>query len=385
MAGLFVWATAMLPSKPDRKRTITEFAKEIGFSSVGFAAATMPEVNQRGFEAFLEAGYQGDMEWMEARKEQRTSPTGLWSDCRSVISLGMNYGPASDPLAKLALTDQANVSVYAQDRDYHDLVKKRLKQIARWMVAEYGGDLKVFVDTAPVLEKPLAQSAGIGWQGKHTNLVSRDYGSWLFLGEIYTTLELEPDEAENDHCGGCRRCLEICPTNAFPKPYQLDARRCISYLTIENKGPIPLEFRKAIGNRVYGCDDCLAVCPWNKFAKQTEEPTFLPREALIEPKLAELLVLNDTTFRALFSGSPIKRIGVDRFLRNILIAAGNSGSVDLVEPVVAHLKNNSSLVRGAAVWALSQLLCSEEFNSYREINTASETDGDVLNEWEFTP
>jgi len=345
----------------------------------------MPEVNQRGFEAFLEAGFQGDMEWMESRKEQRASPTGLWSDCRSVISLGMNYGPASDPLAKLDLADQANISVYAQNRDYHDLVKKRLKQIARWMVSEYGCELKVFVDTAPVLEKPLAQSAGIGWQGKHTNIVSREYGSWLFLGEIYTTLELEPDEAENDHCGGCRRCLDICPTKAFPQPYQLDARRCISYLTIEHKGPIPQEFRKAIGNRVYGCDDCLAVCPWNKFAQQTEELSFLPREALVGPKLAELLVLNDTTFRALFSGSPIKRIGVERFLRNLLIAAGNSGLASLVEPTSTQLANDSPLVRGAAVWALSQLLNVNEFQRLRLLHLATEADASVTSEWNLKP
>ena len=367
----------MSTSMQDLKASINEFALSCGFDTVGFASTEMSQVNQQGFDEFLSLGFQGDMTWMERRKEQRASPQGLWPECRSVISLGSNYGPAFDPLKKLEIKEQANVSAYAQNKDYHDLVKKRLKQIARWMVAEYGCELKVFVDTAPVLEKPLAQSAGIGWQGKHTNIVSRDFGSWLFLGEIYTTLEIEPDTAESDHCGGCRRCLDICPTAAFPRAYQLDARRCISYLTIEHKGPIPREFRQAIGNRIYGCDDCLAVCPWNKFAKQTEELAFLPREALVTPKLRDFLELDDASFRALFSGSPIKRIGIDRFLRNVLIACGNSASPELRPSIEKLLAHGSPVVRGAAVWALSQLCTNQEFQTLQTNHLSNEKDASV--------
>ena len=363
------------------KTAIRSFAQSIGFDTVGFAGISIPEINQQGLEDFIEAGFHGDMTWMESRLEQRASPTGLWPECRSVISLGINYGPSINPLEKLAHKDQANISVYAQNKDYHDLVKKRLKQVARWMVAEFGCELKVFVDTAPVLEKPLAQAAGIGWQGKHTNLVSRDWGSWLFLGEIYTTLEIEPDKPETDHCGGCRRCLDICPTKAFPEPCRLDARRCISYLTIEHKGPIPHEFRTTMGNRIYGCDDCLAICPWNKFAQQTEQLAFVPRKELIAPKLVEFLDLDDASFRTLFSGSPIKRIGVERFLRNCLIASGNSADVSLVPSVERLLRHEAPVVRGAAIWAIAQLVDIERFSDLESALLPSEANDAVMDEW----
>ena len=292
----------------------------------------------------------------------------------------MNYGPDRDPRDLLEKRDRGAISVYAQNRDYHDVIKGRLKEIAGRIVARTGGDVKVFVDTAPVMEKPLAEAAGIGWQGKHSNLVSREFGSWLFLGSIFTTAEIEPDTAEEDHCGSCRACLDACPTDAFPAPYRLDARRCISYLTIENKGPIPHEFREAIGNRIYGCDDCLAACPWNKFARQASEAKLAARDDLREPKLAELLALDDAAFRTLFSGSPVKRIGRDRFLRNVLIAAGNSGDSSLVAPCRTLLDDASPLVRGAAVWALSRLLPQAEFKRLAA-SARTESDASVQAEW----
>jgi epoxyqueuosine reductase len=305
-------------------------ATRLGFDAIGFAPARLgPEARER-LQAFLAAGMHGGMGWMEARADQRADPRALWPEARSVIALGLSYAPEADPLESLAWQDRATISVYARNRDYHDVVKKRLKALARWMVAHFAdAGVKVFVDTAPVMEKPLAQQAGLGWQGKHTNLVSRTHGSWLFLGEIYTTLDLSPDAPEIDHCGTCSRCLDICPTKAFPAPYRLDARRCISYLTIEHHGPIPEEFRKPMGNRIYGCDDCLAVCPWNKFAATHQEPAFAPRAELTAPKLADLAALDDAGFRALFSGSPIKRIGRNRFIRNVLIAIGNSNDHQL--------------------------------------------------------
>jgi epoxyqueuosine reductase len=292
----------------------------------------------------------------------------------------MNYGPDHDPRAVLVKRDRAAISVYAQNRDYHDVMKGRLKEIAGRIVARTGGDVKVFVDTAPVMEKPLAEAAGIGWQGKHSNLVSREFGSWLFLGSIFTTAQIEPDVAEDDHCGSCRACLDACPTDAFPAPYRLDARRCISYLTIENKGPIPHEFRKAIGNRIYGCDDCLAACPWNKFARAASEAKLAARDDLREPKLADLLALDDAAFRALFSGSPVKRIGRDRFVRNVLIAAGNSGDPSLAAHCRALLADASPLVRGAAVWALSRLLPPAEMKTLA-IAAGNEPDASVRDEW----
>ncbi len=296
------------------------------------------------------------MDWMEETLERRSDPARLWPEVRSIIMLAMNYGPDTNPLATLARKDRANISVYARNRDYHTVVKGRLKTIADRLKSASGKDVKVFVDTAPVMEKPLAAEAGLGWQGKHTNLVSRTLGSWFFLGSIFTEADLQPDEPERDHCGTCRACLDACPTNAFPAPYQLDARRCISYLTIEHDGPIPHEFRKAIGNRVYGCDDCLAACPWNKFAASANEAKLKAREDLVSPTIADFLALRDDAFRTRFSGSPVKRIGRDRFLRNVLIAAGNSGEAKLVNPVAALLKDGDAVVRATAVWALGELV-----------------------------
>lgn len=315
----------------------------------------MPKTAAR-LKAWLDAGYAGDMDYMGETQARRASPPALWPEVKSVVMLGMNYTPEGNPLATLAQKNRGNISVYARHRDYHDLIKGRLKQLGGWLAAQApGSELKVFVDTAPVMEKPLAQAAGLGWQGKHTNLVSREAGSWFFLGALFTDLALEPDEAETDHCGQCRACLNACPTNAFPQPYLLDARRCISYLTIEHKGHIPSEFREAIGNRIYGCDDCLAACPWNKFAQTSRDAKLQARADLVAPALADLLALDDTGFRALFSGSPVKRIGVARFLRNVLIAAGNSGDRSLLPLVEARLGDASPLIRATAIWALGRL------------------------------
>jgi epoxyqueuosine reductase len=321
------------------------------------------------------------MDWLAARPERRADPRMLWAGVRSVIMLGVNYGPDEDPLAILQSRTRGAISVYAQGDDYHDLIKKRLKALARWLVDTAGGEVKVFVDTAAVMEKPLAQAAGLGWLGKHTNLVSREFGSWLFLGAIFTTLDLPRDETDTDHCGSCQACLDICPTAAFPAPYKLDARRCISYLTIENKGPIPPEFRKAIGNRIYGCDDCLAVCPWNKFAQQGRETKLAARDELRAPSLADLADLDDAGFRARFTKSPVKRIGRDRFIRNVLIAIGNSNDGALAVKAQRLLGDESPLVRGAAVWALSQLLEGKEFKSLAASSISSETDETVRAEW----
>jgi len=326
------------------------------------------------------------MIWMEERKHHRESPAGLWPEVRSVIALGMSYAPKDDPLRLADEGGVGRISVYAQGPDYHDVVKRQLKALGRWLAAEAGRDLppfdlKVFVDTAPVMEKPLAEAAGLGWQGKHTNLVSREHGSWLFLGAIYTTLDLEADKGGADTCGSCDACQTACPTAAFPRPYQLDARRCISYLTIEHAGPIPHEFRAAIGNRIYGCDDCLAVCPWNKFAAAANANlAFHPRAELVAPDLADILALDDASFRQVFAGSPIKRIGRDRMVRNALIAAGNSGDSMLVEPVVKLLTDEAPVVRGAAIWALRQLDAVRCHNEHARIATP-EQDGSVVAEW----
>ncbi len=360
---------------------IIEQAQALGFAVTGI---TRPDAVPRAPERlaqFLADGMHGDMDWLNTTAKRRGAPTALWPDVRSVIMLGLNYGPDRDPLAVLAQKDRAAISVYAQGDDYHDLIKKRLKELARWMVAQAGGDVKVFVDTAAVMEKPLAEAAGMGWQGKHTNLVSREYGSWLFLGAIFTTLDLAADEPEPDHCGSCRACLDVCPTAAFPAPYRLDARRCISYLTIEHKGPIPRELRSLIGNRIYGCDDCLAVCPWNKFAQQGREAKLAAREALRAPALRELARLDDTQFRALFSKSPVKRIGRDRFIRNVLIAIGNSGDASLADEAKRLLDNSSPLVRGAAVWALARLLPREKVAAFRNEEEAEEEEASVKDEW----
>jgi epoxyqueuosine reductase len=317
------------------------------------------------------------MAWMAETAERRADPGVLWPAAQSVIMLGLNYGPDENPLDGLADRGAGLLSVYARGDDYHDLIKARLKAIGRWLAEETGCELKVFVDTAPVMEKPLAAAAGLGWQGKHTNLVSREFGSWLFLGSIMTTLPLVSDAPERDRCGSCRACLDACPTAAFPAPYRLDARRCLSFLTIENKGPIPVEFRKAMGNRIYGCDDCLAVCPWNKFAREGREMKLAAREALRRPPLAELARLDDAAFRALFAKSPVKRIGRDRFLRNVLIAIGNSGDVGLVAEAERLVTDASPLVRGAAVWALRELAPAR----LSAIDRSAETDPDVLEEW----
>jgi epoxyqueuosine reductase len=320
------------------------------------------------------------MGWMETTAARRGDPRGLWPDVRSVIMLGVNYGPAHDPLAILERRDRGAVSVYAQGDDYHEIVKPRLKALARWLLAAAGGGVKVFVDTAAVMEKPLAAAAGLGWQGKHTNLVSREFGSWLFLGAIFTTLELPPDQAEADFCGSCRSCLDVCPTAAFPAPYRLDARRCISYLTIEHKGPIPRELRPLMGNRIYGCDDCLAVCPWNKFAQAGREAKLASRGELRSPELAELAQLDDAAFRALFAKTAVKRTGRDRFLRNVLIAIGNSGDASLEPQAERLLGDASALVRGAAVWALGRL--DPERLAANASERERETDCSVIEEWE---
>jgi len=334
---------------------------------------------------YVAEGRHGEMGWMAETAERRAHPRAMWDQARTAIVLGVNYGPDLDPLEILKSPTRGAISVYAQGDDYHDLIKSRLKALARWLQARFGGELKVFVDTAPLLEKPLAERAGLGWQGKHTNLVSREFGSWLFLGSILTTLDLPPDPAERETCGSCRACLDICPTAAFPAPFQIDARRCISYLTIELKGPIPREFREALGNRIYGCDDCLAVCPWNKFAQAGREQKLAAREALREPSLVELSRLDDPAFRALFSKSPVKRIGRDRFLRNVLYAIGNSGDADLVVEAQRLLDDPSPLVRGAAVWALGRLLPDAEFEALRAARLGGETDEGARQEWFLLP
>ncbi len=370
------------PDSLELKARIKAQAIELGFSAVGFSAASLPSHIQDRLHSFIAQGRHGDMGWLSERSHQRQSPKSLWPDANSVIVLGMNYGPDSDPLLALAQKSSATISVYAQNKDYHDLVKKRLKRLARWMVEEAGCELKVFVDTAPVMEKPLSAQGGIGWQGKHTNLVSREFGAWMFLGAIFTTRHLSPDEPEKDHCGSCQECLDICPTKAFPAPYQLDARRCISYLSIEHEGAIPMEFRKAMGNRIYGCDDCLAVCPWNKFASTAKETAFHARENLRNPALAELAALDDASFRLLFSGSPIKRSGRNRFIRNVLIAIGNSNDQTLVPYAIDLLNDQNSSIRGSAIWALGELTDAEKRQTLYDTYAQAETEINVRHEWD---
>ncbi|MGO9174166.1 MAG: tRNA epoxyqueuosine(34) reductase QueG [Rhodomicrobium sp.] len=372
------------PAKPQRalEEWIEERALAEGFDAAGIASPDAVLEAGGGLYAFLEAGFHGGMAWLADKADRRADPHVLWPDVRSIIMLGMSYGPDADPLAPIAKRGHAAVSVYAQGLDYHDVIKSKLKAIARDFAARSGASVKVFVDTAPVMEKPLAQIAGIGWQGKHTNLVSRQFGSWLFLGAIFTTAALKPSAAEQDHCGSCRRCLDICPTRAFPAPHRIDARRCISYLTIEHKAPIPLEFREAMGNRIYGCDDCLAVCPWNKFAKAAREARFHALPGADNPPLAELLSLDDAAFRTRFRGSPIKRIGRDRFIRNALVAAGNSGDLALLESVLPLLEDVSPLVRGMAVWAARRLAGQEAAADLRARHYPREYDLDVLAEWD---
>jgi epoxyqueuosine reductase len=368
-------------SADDLKAALAHEARALGFDCAGITSPDAIADAARHFQDFLADGAHGDMDWLADRPERRADPRVLWPGVRSVIMLGVNYGPGENPLAILAQRSCGAISVYAQGDDYHDVIKKRLKALARWLVAASGAEVKVFVDTAAVMEKPLAQAAGLGWQGKHTNLVSREFGSWLFLGAIFTAAELPCNEPEADHCGSCQACLDICPTAAFPAPYKLDARRCISYLTIENKGPIPREFRKAIGNRIYGCDDCLAVCPWNKFAQTGREAKLAAREGLRAPGLAGLARLDDAAFRALFAKSPVKRIGRDRFIRNVLIAIGNSDEPALAAEAERLLEDQSPLVRGAAVWALAQLIERPRLDALASRAIAAESDAGVRAEW----
>jgi len=368
-------------SGTELKAALAREARTLGFDCIGITDPDAIAESAKYFREFLDAGAHGEMDWLAANPERRMDPRGLWPGVRSVIMLGVNYGPDENPLAALEKRSFGAISVYAQGDDYHDVIKKRLKTLARWFAAESGEELKVFVDTAAVMEKPLAQAAGLGWQGKHTNLVSREFGSWLFLGAIYSAADLPRDEPDGDHCGSCNACQDICPTAAFPAPYKLDARRCISYLTIENKGPIPHEFRKAIGNRIYGCDDCLAVCPWNKFAQEGREAKLAARAELRAPPLSELVRLDDAAFRALFAKSPVKRIGRDRFIRNVLIAIGNAGDASLAGEAERLLDDTSPLVRGAAVWALSQLMAREKFEVIASQAIGAEADESVLAEW----
>lgn len=359
---------------------IREQALELGFDAVGFSG---PESGDTASDLgqFIASGYHGDMGWMETTRQRRESPRGLWPEVKSIVAVGINYGPEEDPLLLHEHPDLAVISSYARGRDYHLVMKKKLRQLARRIVEHWSCEVKLFVDTAPVMEKPIAQQANLGWQGKHTNLVSQEFGSWLFLGEIFTTLDLGPNHPTRDHCGDCHRCLDACPTAAFPAPYKLDARRCISYLTIEHRGHIPREFRVPMGNRIYGCDDCLAVCPWNKFAKPTPHELLRPHIHLTRPRLKDLAMLDDASFRQVFSGSPIKRLGRDRFVRNVLIAIGNSSDAALVETAKSLLEDASPLVRAMAVWALSQLLPVTEFASLKAGYWATETDLDVTHEW----
>jgi epoxyqueuosine reductase len=368
----------------DAKALIAKLAHQHGFDVVGVTAPDGAGAAGLRFREFLAAGRHGDMDWLETTADRRADPRVLWPEVRSVIMLGMSYGPAADPLEALQHQRRAAISAYAKGRDYHELVKGRLKLVAQSFAHQTGADVKVFVDTAPLMEKPLAAAAGLGWQGRHTNLVSREHGSWLFLAAILTTAALEPDAPETDHCGSCRRCLEICPTAAFPAPYQLDARRCLAYLSIEHQGHIAEEFRRPMANRVFGCDDCLAVCPWNKFAETAREARFHPRAETDNPPLRELLVLDDAAFRLRFAGTPIKRTGRDRFIRNVAIAAGNSCDPTLVVLLEPLLSDASPLVRAMAVWAVSQLADAEQWAALAAQHRPRETDFAVVREWRAT-
>jgi epoxyqueuosine reductase len=362
------------------KLALVRAARAEGFDIIGVTTPDAIPLAAARLRQFLAEGAHGDMGWMQTSAIRRGHPRNLWPQVRSVIMLGVNYGQAGDPLAVLQRRLHGAISIYAQTDDYHDIIKPRLKRLARWLLANAAGDAKVFIDTAAVMEKPLAAAAGLGWQGKHTNLVSRQFGSWLFLGAIFTTLDLPPDPAQDDHCGSCRACLDICPTAAFPAPYRLDARRCISYLTIEHKGPIPRDLRAAIGNRIYGCDDCLAVCPWNKFAQAGRDTKLALRDELNAPPLAELARLDDASFRKLFANSAVKRTGRDRFVRNVLIAIGNSGDATLIPAVEPLLADDSALVRGAAVWALGRL-DRARLAALAVVRRQRESDPTVEEEW----
>ncbi len=363
------------------KIRITQAAHDLGFDICRFTSAELSPSIKHDLQSWVDQDRHGNMEWMRETLERRTDPKILWPQARSVIMLAMNYGPKSDPLEDLKYKDTGLISVYARNRDYHDIIKGKLKTLAGKLASWQDCDVKVFVDTAPVMEKPLAANAGVGWQGKHTNIVSRDFGCWLFLGAIFTTAELQADVGEEDHCGNCRACLDICPTNAFDGANKIDARRCISYLTIENKDSIPLEFRKAIGNRIYGCDDCMAICPWNKFAQQTSEMKLVERDDLARPDLEYLMKLDDAAFRKFFSGSPVKRIGRNRFLRNVLIAVGNSNNASFIPTVKIHLDDPDPNVRGASIWALRMLVPDDIIATIRSKHLATEKDESVRREW----
>ena len=360
---------------------LVERARRLGFDAVGVAPATVPDDRQRQYLLALAQGHHGTMGWLAATATRRKTPRALWPEARTLIALGLSYAPPGDPMATLEDPTVGTISVYAQGDDYHEVIKGRLKDLAGWLARRTGAEVKVFVDTAPLLEKPLAEQAGLGWQGKHTNLVSTQHGSWLFLGEILTSAVLPPDAPETDHCGSCRRCLDICPTDAFPAPYRLDARRCISYLTIEHAGPIPHGFRRLMGNRIYGCDDCLAVCPWNKFAEASRELRLQARKELEAPPLVELSGLDDRAFRALFRKSPIKRLGRNRFLRNVLVALGNGrAEARVIEP---YLDDGDPVVRGAAVWALGEVVEAGTFRAMAASRRPSEKDTNVRREWDL--
>lgn len=373
------------PAQQDLTAFLRREADRLGLDALGICG--LEDFHQTGafLRDFVARGRHGDMSWMAETLDRRADPIRLWPEARSAIVVGHSYAPETDPLAVLLEKERGAISVYAKGRDYHDVLKARIKQLARAFAKESAGDVKVFVDTAPLMEKPLAERAGLGWQGKHTNLVSRDHGSWLFLGIILTTVPLMPTPAVGDHCGSCRKCLDVCPTDAFPAPYQLDARRCIAYLTIEHKGHIPREMRSAIGNRVFGCDDCLAVCPWNKFAEASREQKYQAQSHRDGPPIDTLLDLDDAAFRAMFAGTPVKRTGRDRVVRNSLIAAGNSGSHAFVERVKALLNDDSSLVRAAAVWAYRKLETGEVAGDVRRLHLARETDDAVRDEWSGNP
>ena len=362
-----------------RTEALKRRARDLGFDAVGVAGADADWPAGARLAEFLAEGRHGDMDWMA--RAGRSHPRALWGQAQSVVMVGQSYAPSDDPIALLQQRERGLVSAYAARRDYHDVIKTKLKELALWLVRETGAEAKVFVDTAPLMEKPLAERAGLGWQGKHTNLVSREHGSWLFLGAILTAAELAPDAAHEDHCGSCRACLDVCPTKAFPAPYQLDARRCLAYLTIEHKGQIPIEFREALGNRVFGCDDCLAVCPWNKFAQEAHEARMALRGDLRLAPLAQLAALDEAQFRARFAGTPVKRTGRDRFVRNVACAIGNSGDAGLVPAALGLLEDNSALVRGMAVWALRRLLDGAAFQSLKSARAALEQDAGVAREW----
>ena len=366
----------------DPRGWLIEAAAHEGFLLAGIGPADIGSVNRAGLAAFLDDAFEGDMGWLRDTAAKRQQPQAMWPDAKTAIVLGMNYGPDHDPMDNLAAKSAGNISVYARGRDYHDLVKGKLKQLAGQFAAQTGHAVKVFVDTAPLMEKPLAQTAGIGWQGKHTNLVSRKAGSWLFLGVILTDAVLPYDTPETDHCGVCRQCLDICPTNAFPAPYRLDARRCISYLTIEHKGMIDRSFRHAIGNRIFGCDDCLAICPWNKFANLAKEQKLAAKAGTDLPPLADLLNLDDAGFRQFFAGTPVRRVGYERFLRNVLIAAGNSGDVDLMSLITPFLDHSSALLRAMAIWAVRQLADDDIWQRLRDAYLPNECDQSVRREWQ---